>query len=636
MSRLSQLLPAILSHKSSLIDQALSEALRAAEPDEIGPLADAVLRRDLPDRSVGLILRYHQLPADIRHTIVDRAEELAGAVRKAATRHGEQGTLNAISIIEQAGSTRMAYLITALIRHTDRSPRERAADCLRALAARCRTTGTDHAPHLDAESASYLTQSVEQAVLLYANHDHPAVLEAMTQLAPRPMPEAWEALRQKDHPATAALAALLREADNPAVRRGTLALLGIPALAKSAAEGLRQANHRSCLHEPLAQGHLFALPMVRKGLARAPHAATLWPGAKERNEMSTDAQHHLPALACALPLDPQDRVMRLAGLARARQASTRLSTLRRLLAIATDETGDDLRANDHANDVIATFTSDPDAALARTALWHLIRVQYNGLPRILAGLVNSRHPEVRAVAARRLAPLGFEKFWDAWPKLDPQRRLAAGRALIKIDTDFHRHLGGRLSSRDPATRTQALGIIATLSQGTFFEPALIDLVGSNNPRVVASAVRALGGCDSEAARQVLVLAMDHDDPRIRANAIETLAKTDAAHHLDKLLDIAQQDTHRPRANAIKALMELRAKDALPALSQMLHDPRAEHRVSALWLIDELGLLQLARQVAEISVSDDDERVKQRAGHVVQHLIHDLERQLGDPHGMEAA
>jgi len=76
--------------------------------------------------------------------------------------------------------------------------------------------------------------------------------------------------------------------------------------------------------------------------------------------------------------------------------------------------------------------------------------------------------------------------------------------------------------------------------------------------------------------------------------------------------------------AIKALLELRAKDALPSLTRMLGDNRSEHRISALWLIDELGILQLARLVAEISLNDSDDKVKQRASRVIQHLIEDLD------------
>ncbi|XAM00513.1 HEAT repeat domain-containing protein [Phycisphaeraceae bacterium D3-23] len=626
MARLSDILPALLGHKSPLIDQALSEALRAAHADEVGPLAQAVLQRDRPDRSVGLILRYHELPLALKHTLVERAEDLASAIRRAATRYGKQGATNALTLIERASSTRMAYLVTAMMRHKDPDIRQRAVACLGGLARRCSTGDANSPSHLDAVSAAFLTEAVEQAVVLFATHEDPAVLEAMAQLLPRPMPEARAALSSSEHPAVAACCALTKNAASVQVRNALLPLVSLGPIRASAVEGLCQANHLGKLEDPMRSGHLLALPTVHQALRRTHEPQRLWPNARQRGEMPAQAQRFLPAFAHALPMDPQDRVLRLAGLARSKHDTTRLATLRALLAIATDPAPTDKYAVDNANDAVATFTNDPLMPLARTALWHLIRIHYTGLPRILANLVNSKHPQVRAVASRHLAPLGFDRLWQAWPKLDPPRRLSAGRALIKIDADFHRHLGTRLGSRDPAVRLRALGIVATLGQGGFFEPAMIELAGSDDPRVVASAVRALGDCTSEPAQRVLELALEHDDPRIRANAIAALGKADAARHLDKLVALADDDVQRPRANAIKTLMELSARDALPALTKMLGDTRAEHRVSALWLVDELGLLQLARQVAEMSITDDDARVKVRAGHVIQHLIEDLEHQ----------
>ena len=178
------------------------------------------------------------------------------------------------------------------------------------------------------------------------------------------------------------------------------------------------------------------------------------------------------------------------------------------------------------------------------------------MPRILADLVNSRHASIRNIAAKQLAPVGFERFWNSWAKLDPKRRIAAGRALIKIDSDF---IGTWAVSSSRPTPVSALVIIAALNQGTFFEERLLELCKSHDVRVVASAIKGLSGCTSEAAQQTLQLAMEHDDTRIRANAIEALNHTQAAANLDKLLDIAQETEQRPRANAIKTLLELRAK-----------------------------------------------------------------------------
>ncbi|MFN3168354.1 MAG: HEAT repeat domain-containing protein [Phycisphaeraceae bacterium] len=632
MPRIRDILPAVLALRSKSIDQALSVALAHAEADEVGVLGLAMLERGRPNAAEALVAAYHRLPEDLKHKVVAQAEQFSTSIRRAAGGRGDQASLNALTIIEQAASTRLAYLVTSMCRHNDAHVREQAGRCLVALARRAASSPEpNRQPHLDTLSTRFLVEAVEQAVVLYSRHDQPAVLSAMLWLLPRPMPEALAALRSAEHAAAEPLAHRLTAEPDPASRRALLSLIAIRPLADACARALTDANLGQKLGEVIEAGHLLALPAVSRALARARQPDALWPDAKQQRSMPPIARRWLPAYLAATTPDAHEQVARLAPLARQTDTPTRLAVLRRLLTIAKSNNADARAAAGNANDALALLTRDPEPAIARAALWHLIQADYAGLPRILADLVNSRHPAIRRVASKHLAPLGFDRYWDAWPKLDPKRRVAAGRALIKIDGEFHRHLASRLASRDPDKRLRALGIIAVLNQGCFFEEVLLDLCASHDERIVASAVKALSGCTSQAAKKTLDLALEHDDARIRANALEAISHSQAAENLDKLLDMAQDQAQRPRANAIKALLELRAKDALPSLTRMLGDQRAQHRISALWLIDELGILHLARLVAEMSLTDEDEQVKKRAGVVIQHLIDDLHHQADEHH-----
>ncbi|MEM9345299.1 MAG: HEAT repeat domain-containing protein [Planctomycetota bacterium] len=627
MPRIRDILPAILTQRNEVIDQALSAALPYAMPEELTDLGLAMLHRGKANGVEALINEYHRLPSLLQQRLVERADQFSTSIRRAAGR-SENGATNALTIIERAGSARLAYLATALCRHSEPEIREHAGRCITALARRAATSeAPDQPPHLDAVSTKYLVDAIEQAIVLYSRHENPALLAALLWLQPRPMPEAKAALSQPEHAAVRPLKQLISSSPDQATRRSLFALIGTHQLADSCREALATANTQQRLAEPLELGHGLSMPATRAGMRKIAHPHTHWPDAQQVQKMPEHARRWLPKYLDAIsPDDPQEQVIRLTPLASKTDAGTRLAVLRRLLVLAHPETPDDQPAANNAKDTLAVLTRDPVPAIARTALWHLVQTEYAGLPRILADLVNSRHESIRRVAAQQLAPLGFERFWKSWPKLDPKRRIAAGRALIKIDNDFHRHLGSRLASRDPDTRIRALVIIAALNQGSFFEDALLELCTSEDKKVVASAVKALSGCTSDAAHQTLELAMEHEDTRIRANAIEALGHTQAAANLDKLLHYAQDTEQRPRANAIKALLELRAKDALPSLTRMLGDNRANHRISALWLVDELGILQLARLVAEMSLNDTDEQVKQRAGQVIHHLIEDLDHQ----------
>lgn len=625
MPRIRDILPAILTQRSEVIDQALSAALPYANQDELADLGQAMLQRGKANGVEALITAYHRLPHELQHQLVERAEQFSTSIRRAAG-HSNAGAANALSIIEQAGSARLAYLVTAMCRHNEPEINKRAGLCIIALAQRAETAqAKDQPPHLDALSAVYLTEAIEQALVLYSRHENPALLLAMCWLQPRPMPEVKAALTNPDHAAVEPIKQLITKLDDPATRRALLILITIHPLADACRQALALANNQHRLAEVMSMGHFLALNSTKLALKKIAQSHNHWPDAQQIQLMPNHARRWLPNYLNAIsPNDPQEQVIRLTALASKTDKATRLAVLRRLLVLAKAKTPEDQSAAENANDTLALLTRDPVPAIARTALWHLIQADYAGLPRILADLVNSRHESIRRVAATQLAPLGFDRFWKSWPKLDPKRRIAAGRALIKIDQDFHRHLGSRLASRDPDTRIRALVIIAALNQGTFFEDVLLELCTSHDERIVASAIKALSGCTSDAAQQTLQLAMEHDDTRIRANAVEAISHTQATANLDKLLAMAQETEQRPRANAIKTLLELRAKDALPSLTRMLGDNRANHRISALWLVDELGILQLARLVAEMSLNDTDDQVKQRANQVIQHLIEDLD------------
>jgi len=70
-------------------------------------------------------------------------------------------------------------------------------------------------------------------------------------------------------------------------------------------------------------------------------------------------------------------------------------------------------------------------------------------------------------------------------------------------------------------------------------------------------------------------------------------------------------------------------EAVDALQQMVADQRPEQRISALWLIQRMDLVDLAQHVAEMSISDPDPRTRQRAGKVIQRIIQSLQGEPDD-------
>lgn len=366
--------------------------------------------------------------------------------------------------------------------------------------------------------------------------------------------------------------------------------------------------------EVLDAAHFLVLRDVRQALGHLREPARLWPGEEGLSRLPMRQLRALPLWAHTLPTEQHLRIARLRQLAQSHDATTRLLALRRLLQLARE------MADATCDDAIASFCTDHDVVIARMALWHLVRCRYSNLPRILGQLVNSPHDSIRRIASRHLAPLGFARLWEQWPRLPLKHRVSAGRALIKIDAMFHAKLADRLLMDDRRARLRALGMIADLCQGSFFEEALVRLCQQDDAFIVSAAVRALGSASGQTVIATLERLLDHEDSRVRANAVEALEQLQSHRHVDALLSMARHDDNRPRANAIAALMEMRTSDAMQSLARMLGDPRKEHRTSALWLVDAMGLIEVARSVAEMSISDSDPAIRQRAAGAIQNLM----------------
>lgn len=634
------------------VDAALAAALPTARGRALKIIALTLLDRHRPEGLLGLILSYHRLGPDARRHLVAHAQDLFRPLREAVATNGDEGPANAIEIIRASLATRLAYLVTDQLRHGSETVKDQAADCLLHLAQRAATAAEPAAaPAIDAQAVEFLQTAIGDAVKAYGQHRHQSVLTALAWLLPRPVAEAMACLDDRRHPASAPMQSALRRADDPGIRRILLPMLASAEQAAAAVDGLRQAVSAGRVGEALPWFHLLALAPGGRALGRVTSPAMLWPEAEQVRAMPPHQRRGLPAYLMALPLSDEDRIARLGRLRDGDDAATRLFALRRLIEIAVPSPdrvpgGDGSPAGDAADDAVAAFCHDADEAIARLALRHLIRRDYPGLSKVLASLVNSRHEQVRRLAGQRLAPLGFARLWETWTRLDTPRRLAAGRALIKIDPNFHRMLGDRLVHPQRKSRVRALAMIWELNQGALFRDTLIQLAQSDDSHVASAAVRALGSAsepepdpESEpgprthepsgsplggAVVQTLEELLSHGDARVRANAIEALAQLRSSRHVDRLVELVDDPESRPRANAIAALMDLRTGDAVHALRRMLDDRRADHRHSALWLIQAVGLLELARHVAEVSVTDPDDRVRRRAADVVAQLLELME------------
>lgn len=629
MAKLKQIYEYLQALGDASVDRAIAQALPTADPSTLGPMALILLQRRQTDGGLAIVENYHRLPPAVRHTVLQHAPELTRPLRIAMGNHKTAGPANAIHIIRRTAAVRLAYLIADQLRHGQDELKDESAHCLLEMAQRTiGDTDGGQAPAGEPMEVAFISSAVQEAIKFYAQHQRKDVLLAMFSL---PLPNVTGLLASVGGMGTAwthPVGVLLTRSDTPAVRRALLPALSVQALQSFALDGIGLALDTGHIAHAISHWHLLLLKRYRNPLKRIKNAERFVPD-KDHYQQAGDQQNtsgDSPGLAswlAELPMERPTLIRHLGALATAADPATRLAALRRLLALAETD-----NPQSQAHHAIAGFCTDKQPELVRIAVTHLIRCAYPDITKVLAHLINSPDPGVQKIAGKRLVPVAFPRLWESWPRLNQTQRLAAGRALIKIDPGFHASLHDKLATLDSANKLRALSIIGELNQGLLLQDTLFRLCRDSDPKVVSAAVKALGSADPARALPIIEAALEHEDDRVRANAVEALAQLDASRHADVLASMAtEREANRARANAIQALMQMRTGEALGALSRMLNDSRKEHRASALWLVETMGVAEVARDVAEMSITEPDPKVRMKAGAVIQAVIQHMSQPL---------
>jgi HEAT repeat protein len=115
------------------------------------------------------------------------------------------------------------------------------------------------------------------------------------------------------------------------------------------------------------------------------------------------------------------------------------------------------------------------------------------------------------------------------------------------------------------------------------------------------------------ARSTLARCLHDDDERVQANAVEALAAGGGAASI--VADKMDSAHNRTRANAIKWLLEAGHPAGPKALTAMLTDTRAAHRLSALWVVKMLRYAGASTVLDQLAIRDTDAKVRARAASV---------------------
>lgn len=262
--------------------------------------------------------------------------------------------------------------------------------------------------------------------------------------------------------------------------------------------------------------------------------------------------------------------------------------------------------------LLRLFLTDPDERLVRMAARELVRRKPPDFENMLLQLMTGAPESVRRVIGRAIGQAGFDHYWQRFDRLDKPTRKQAGKAMLKLLPDALQRLMRRLGSGTVEHRLKAMQIAQELSVSEAVKDALIVLSNHPHPKVRSKAVSVLGEVPDAAPDALLERVLNDADPRVRANAIEVLGAGTKTQFLPLLAQRARAINSRERANAIRALQMMKVGAAASQLMSMLRDERAEHRISALWALRQIGWWKLLGEVGRLAKEDTNIKVRRYA------------------------
>jgi hypothetical protein len=628
------LLPAAFAYladeRNVAADAALAEVLPHLEPAAQSAAFELLLKRaHIPTLAV-LVARFGDFDERLQGLVVAGADGLSAGLRMAVLSPAFRQRANAIDIITRSNSGKLAYLLADALRARCRKTRELAAAGLHQLTARLldRSDADAHSAQIESgragsarpifpgghgpsyrtaedftAQANLLAQALATAVRRWETHFQPKVLEAALWLADLLEPVILKKLEERRTKIVLALRGVLAGATDPRLARAVLRFLAVPALREAAARGISRARDPAFLQTVLTEARLLDDSRIERGcrwirggkwIQETVHLLLNWDGG--------DASGAVRLLA-ASGAPQQRKIEAYRELIDGGRSELRRAAFTQLLR---DKSGPATRLLS----VLATRTNDD---MADAAVRELRRRSGEAGP-------TTATLRTQAVGGGDLrASDAFERYWTEFDKMTAGQRAEASASLRAQVPNLSDSLRRRLRSKMSVDRARALNMILSLHLAKQHAEEIYLLVYDPDPVVRGCAVAVLAELPGATTHRLLYFAINDPDERVQANAIEVLDRLDLDERIALTEPKLKSASGRVRAGAVKSLLRAEVHEAGETLLHMLEDQSPMHRLSALWVVERLMLQTASDRVTALSDSDPDERVRQRARHVLERL-----------------
>ncbi len=624
---------ALLANESNLAaDAALLEALSGADEPSAYHIVRTLIQRKTRPGLRGLVDRYHQLPPSIKTRLQKHAAILASALRETSQSKSDRSLLNMIELIEQGTLHRSSYLLDFALRHRDPHIREEAAGALYRLCQdlyrRCQSEEpVEHSSEEEREDELQQRQkrvrevhedrhqtavALDSVISSFHVHLHPRALEPALWFVEDLDARFWAALTAPASKVARAATTLLEHTNEP--RHVAFAILSMKhgSFRSTVARLFEDPLDPVFLNAWFRQGWRLCQPKIKRGMTCIKEAACLSDPDLRLLPLGREAQRHVPRWILSTGATEDQKRACLREMLHGSESTGQRAALLALVQLKDERSTTLLRQT-------AGQGKPEMAAIARLELARrqpqeyppqILLEQFRGIrkgPMPIPPPVQQRG-KVSATGSTQL----FEEHWVRFDHYAPAQRDFQTKALFVKHPECVEMLRERLDSDDLHDKLRCLTMVSAAELAEEFRDELHQLSNATDPGLRSAAVACLGQLKDGTSRRLIHNALVDGDARVQANAVEAVGDHPDAREYQELITKLTSPNNRVRANAVRTLLKLGVREAAQTLLIMLSHTSRAQRVSALWLIEQMGLHSLMQRVSVLADLDQDENVRTRA------------------------
>lgn len=600
-------LPRVFSLLSVEKDPAVDDALREALPhlDEAAREAalELICERGRPATLAELIVGCAAFEPSLQKAIFRRFDAFHPGLRTALESPRFEDRAAAIAAVLAAKDYKSAHSLADALRSHCTRTRELAADAIRTLT-ESHLARRDHGVS-PAEAADFhlcarrLGEVLQNVVKNWEAHLHTGVLEAALWMIESVEEVLGEQLGRLPNRIAQPVNAILSRSNDSRLAPFVVRALSHAGLRAAAAAKISQARDPDFIAAIFDEIWLLSDPQIEHAF----RSISQVPGFEQRIASNPSSDSIATAAAvrmfCCLG-GPRDlSIARMSAIADQAAEPVRRAILWELVA-------DESSLATQALCLIAARTNDPRSVIAaRECQRRQSREGASPGP----GVASPPTPVRKAL----------DRFIEEHDRLSPEERASLSERLKSLGPELVNQLERKLESARSSDRTGTLRAIQTLGLVQALLPAIYRAARDPDSLVRSTALSALNQDNSPTALRLLRDALNDPDPRVQATAIEALEHLGIEKSAGPVHDKCGSRNNRVRANAIKALWNIESKNAAHALENMLKDASADHRLSALWVVERMRVRNIVEILTAMSGSDPDARIRARAIRVMNSL-----------------